>query len=82
LVEDDFDAAHRVVHSLVAAQLALDDLEFLDDVGEVPSVAGGEVVEHAHGVALLEQSPREVRADEAAAAGDEDAPAHTTAVTW
>ena len=27
LVEDDLDAAHGVVHALVAAQLALDDLD-------------------------------------------------------
>ena len=81
-MEDDLDSAHRVVHALVAPQLALDNLELLDDVGEVSSVAGGEVVEHAHGVALLEQPAREVRADESAAPGDENALAHATAVTW
>ena len=47
---------------------------------EVAPVARGEVVEHAHVVAALEQGPDEVRADEAAAAGDEDS--HGSATTW
>ena len=35
-------------------------------------MAGGEVVEHAHVGAVAQQALDEVRADEAAAAGDED----------
>ena len=70
-VEDDLGAANGVVHALVAAQLALDDLDV--EAGEVRAVAGREVVEHAHLVAALEQRPDEVRADEAGAAGDEHA---------
>ena len=69
-----------VVHALVAPQLALDDLDV--EAVEVLAVAGREVVEHAHLVAALEQRAHEVRADEAAAAGDEDARHQATASTW
>ncbi len=68
---DDLDAARRVVHALVAPELALDDLDRVDDLREVRPVAGGEVVEHAHLVAAREQRAHEVRADEARPAGDE-----------
>ena len=73
----------RVVDALVAAQLALDDLDVAAPV-EVRAAAGREVVEHAHVVAALEQRPHEVRADEPGAAGDEHPPAHagTSATTW
>jgi hypothetical protein len=59
------------VDSFVASQLAFDDLHV--DGLEVAPVAGGEVVEHPHLVAALEQRADEVRADEAGTAGDEDA---------
>jgi len=57
-VEDDLDAAHRVVHALVAAQLSLDDLDV--EAFDVAAVAGGEVVEDAHVVAALEQLAHEI----------------------
>ena len=79
-VVDGLRPAHGVVHTLVAAQLALDDLDV--EAVEVRAVAGGEVVEHAHLVAALEQRADEVRADEAGAAGDEDARHQATASTW
>ena len=72
LVEDDLDAADGVVDALVAAQLALDDLDVVLETVEIGAVAGGEVVEHAHRVAALEQSADEVVADESGASGDED----------
>ena len=83
-MEDDVDPADGVVHALVAPQLPLDDLDVGVEPGEVVPVAGGEVVEHAHAVAALEQRVYQARADEAAAAGDEDAPAQrgTSATTW
>ena len=77
---DDLGAAHGVVHALVAAQLALDDLDV--EPLEVRAAAGGEVVEHAHVVAALEQRAHEVRADEAGAAGDEHERHQATASTW
>ena len=69
-VEDDLGAADGVVDPLVAAELALDDLD--REPVEVRPRAGREVVEHPHLVAGGEQRPHEVRADEAGAAGDED----------
>ena len=76
LVEDELDAADGVVDALVAAQLALDDLDVVLEPGEVRAVAGGEVVEDANRVAALEQRADEVAADESGSAGDEDPAAH------
>ena len=76
--------AHGGVDALVRAQVALDDLDVVGDVGEVLAAAGGEVVEHAHPVAAREQRAHEVRADEAGAAGDEHVATHAgrSATTW
>ena len=79
-VEHDLDAAYGVVHAFVAAELSLDDLHV--EPFEIVAIAGREVVEHAHVVAAIEQRADEVRADETAAAGDEDACHARTAVTW
>src|SRR5919197_239910 len=82
LVEDDLDAARRGVHALVAPQLALDELDLALDVGKVLAAPGGEVVQHAHVVAALEQAADEVRADEAGPTGDEDLNLYGSATTW
>ncbi len=79
-MEDDLRAAHGVVNALVAPQLAFDDAHV--EAGEVLAPAGREVVEHAHLVAPLDEGAHEVRADEPAAARDEDAAAHRSATTW
>ena len=53
------------------------------DIREVGLLARGEVVEHPHLVAPLEQGRDEVRADEPRAAGDEDTGhAARSATTW
>src|SRR5206468_11628731 len=80
LVEDDLAAARGGVHALVAPQRSLDELDVALDVGEVVAVAGGEVVEHAHLVAALEQAADEIGADEAGAPGDQNL--HGSATTW
>ena len=67
-MEDELDAADGVVDALVAPQLALDHLDVVLEPGEIPAVAGREVVEHAHAVTALEQRPNEVAADEPRAA--------------
>ena len=79
-MKDGLDAAHGVVHALVAAQLALDDAHV--EAGEVLAAPRGEVVEHPHVLAALEQRAHEVRPDEPSAARDEDAAAHARATTW
>ena len=76
-MEDDLDAAHGVVDALVAAELALDELDVSIESRQVGAVAGREVVEHAHVVAPREQRANDVRPDEARAAGDEDLHART-----
>ncbi len=75
-MEDEVDAADGVVDALIAAQLTLDHLDVLLQVGEVSPVAGREVVEHADAVAALEQRADEVAADEPGAARDEDPATH------
>ena len=83
LVEDDLDAAHRGVDALVAAQLALDDLDSSTTRRGSARLPVEKLSSTRTVVAALEQRADEVRADEAGAAGDEDArPAHATAVTW
>ena len=77
---DDVASTHGVVHTLIAPQLTLDDLDV--ETVEVRPVAGGEVVQDAHFVVALEQCTREVGADEAAAPRDEDAGHQATASTW
>jgi hypothetical protein len=83
-MEDELDAAHGVVDALVRAELALDDLDVVRDVREVRPLPRGEVVEHADAVAALDERADEVRADEPAAAGDEDLAGYdaTSAITW
>ena len=83
LVEDDLDAADGRVHALVRAEVALDHLDVPPELCEVRPAAGREVVQHADVVASLEERLDEVRADEAGAAGDEDARhAGRSATTW
>ena len=81
-MEDDLGPAHRVVDALVGAELALDHGGV--EAGQVRTAPRGEVVEHAHLVAALEQRAHEVRADEPTAAGDERDAAHAdfSATTW
>src|SRR5205814_4386184 len=82
LMEHDLDVARRRVHALVAAQLALDDLDVTLEIGEVGAVPGREVVEDDDVLAEIQQAADEVRADETAAARDEDSATHATASTW
>ena len=74
LVEDDLDALDGRVDALVGAEVALDHLDVVEELGEVLAAAGGEVVEHPHGVAAGEQRANEIRADEPGAARDENLP--------
>src|SRR3954466_9830450 len=65
-------AAHGVVHALVALDVALGELAAAADVEQVLAPAGGEVVKDANLIALAQQSPRQLRADEPAPACDQD----------
>jgi len=65
------DGAHPVED---VAQLIADEVPFEEDgveAGEVLAPAGRQVVQHADRLALGEQAPHEVRADEAGTAGHE-----------
>ena len=53
------------------ADVALDELDVVRDVGQVLALAGEEVVEDAHAVAARDQRARDRRPDEPGAAGDE-----------
>ena len=54
-MEDHVGAAHSRMDALVGAKVAFDDLDLVDDVDQVGTVPGCEVVEDADGVATLEQ---------------------------
>ncbi len=68
------DAAHGGLDRGRVADVAADELDVALDAGEPPQRAAGIVVEHAHGVAAPQQRLDQRRADEAAAAGHQDAP--------
>jgi len=57
--------------TLIALDIALDDLDVVADRVDVRSASGGEVVEHADVMTVGDKPSGEVRADESAPAGDE-----------
>ena len=71
-MEDQLAAANRRVHALIALDVALDELDLSVEIGEIPPVTRGEVVEDSHLTTIAEQPLDEVRADEAAATRDQD----------
>jgi hypothetical protein len=78
-VEDAVDPVERLVDCVPVAQVPHHELRLGAQVGRRAVGVGErvEVVEHPHLVAGLQQRVHEVGADEARAAGDEDA-AHQT----
>ena len=70
-MEDELAATDRIVDTFIALDIALDQLDVVGDGGEVLAAAGGEVVEHPHGVTVAEQAANEVGADEPGTTGDQ-----------
>ena len=72
-VEDRVD---RAVDVDVVGDVVLDEVEapVAEQVGDVARMAGRQVVERDDVVAIGQQPVRQVRADEAGPAGDDDAP--------
>ena len=75
-VDDAFDASKRRPHDVRVAQVGADDVELAAQPLEVAPVPGGEVVEDAHRIPRREEPADDRRADESAAAGDQDHGAH------
>ena len=73
LVEDDLAAGDRVVDTLVALDVALDELDVAVEGHDVRAPAGGEVVEDPDAMPERCEPCSEVGADEAAPSGDQDA---------
>ena len=71
-MEDDLTPGNRLVHALVTLDVALDQLNVLAETDHVRAPTCCEVVKNTHVVAAVEQMLDQVRADETAAAGDED----------
>jgi hypothetical protein len=69
-VNDGVDAVERSGHDVGVADVALDELDV--ETGEVVAAPPREVVERSDRAPALEEPRDQVRADEAAAAGDED----------
>ena len=68
------DASRRGVDRGRVADVAADEFDVALDVGEPTQRAARIVVEHAHRLAAPHQRLDQGRADEAGAAGDQDAP--------
>jgi hypothetical protein len=71
-VKNDRHTADPVQNALDAPQLALHDLDLGLERGKIAAIAGGEVVEHTHVVATLDQRPREARTNAAGTTSDEN----------
>jgi hypothetical protein len=71
-VSDGVDAVEGPGHDVGVADVTLDELDV--EAGEVVAASPCEVVERPDRGPALEESGDQVRADEAAAAGDEDLP--------
>jgi hypothetical protein len=69
-VHDGVHAGERTGHCLLVPDVALDELDIVG--GDVLAAPPGEVVEATDRGPTLEEHGDEVRADEAAGAGDED----------
>ena len=70
---DDLAAAGRTLECIPVDHTALDQIDLARDPGEVVALAGAEVVEDAYLLASVETGAHEVRANEAGAAGHQDA---------
>jgi hypothetical protein len=68
-MEDELDAADRVVNTLVRPQFPLEHFDVVPDLPEVVTVSRGEVVEDSNLVAARKQRAYEVGADEPGSAG-------------
>jgi hypothetical protein len=71
-VVDDLGPGHGLGHGGRVADVALQHLEVAGHPLEVLGPAGGEVVQHPHGVAVAHEGPHEAGPDEPGAAGDQD----------
>ena len=70
-MEDELAAADGVVDPLVALNVPLDQFDVPVDLEQVLPMPGGEVVQHAHLVAVTQQPVHEMGPDEPAAPGDQ-----------
>jgi len=70
-VQDVADALDGALDVARAPQVAFDELDPVEERGDVVALAGREVVEHADALALGEERLDDVRADEAGATGHE-----------
>ena len=74
------DAAMRGIDRGRIADVAADELDVAFDLAQPAQSSAGIVVEHAHGLALAHERLDQTRTEEAAAAGDQNAPrAHSSA---
>ena len=69
MVEDKVNVRHGCRHRRVVAQIGLDEIHLPGHMREVIPLSRPEIVEHAHGVAILHQPAAQVRTDEARSSG-------------
>ena len=75
-VKDQLSAAENIAQNGAIGDGALVKIQRSGNAVEVFAVAGGEVIQHAHAIALGQQTLDQVRADEARAASDDSGSRH------
>jgi hypothetical protein len=68
------DAAHGAINGSRIADIAVDELDVALDLAQPTQGAAGIIIEDPHRFALSHERPYQSRAEEAAAAGDQNAP--------
>jgi hypothetical protein len=71
-MENHFALANRIVNPFVTLDIALDQLDLVERVGEVLTIAGRKVVENSDFMAVIDKAGNKVRANESGAPSDKD----------
>lgn len=72
-MENKIRGLDEVIYELGIADVALDEVEFVGDMGDVLAVAGRKVIQDRHGLSTGDQGVAEVAADKASSTCDEHA---------
>lgn len=74
-MEDDTDTAAGFAAGFKVSDVAFDQVHGPLDLGQIPAVSGGEIVQDADASPVLDEGIHKVGSDEAAPPSDEDADA-------
>ena len=71
LVEDDFDPVNGSRHPFLILQVTLNELDAVAQMNQIVERPRAEVIEHAYGLTVRNQSFSNVRPDESRSTGDQ-----------